>query len=413
MATLRDRGEDEKALADRLGVRLLLAGSVLQADDRISLSVKLTDPREGRTIWGSELERAPSTILSARSEIASLLAARLSLVVPRTMSDDAQRPLSAEAQDTFLRGLAELRGGSNAQKAHAVELFSRASVIEPAWGDALAHLAFAQQMLIEFGNPSNRPAAAAVVRANALKAMQLDPSQSIAYTALAAVQAYHDWDLAGADATLRQAIVADPRDGTARGRLAFLLAARGRLQEAITEASAARDLEPLVPDRHGVLGMVHYYARDWDAALADMDRALQLSPQFPLAHLGKGLILGASGKPDEARASIERALAMAENPGWVAALGVTCARAAAAPCVDDVARRLSTFEAGGAFVSIDNYAYIAGYQHRFDEAFRLLNEAVDRRMTNVLWLAVDPRADALRADPRFDLVIGRMGLLSR
>jgi TolB-like protein/Tfp pilus assembly protein PilF len=412
MAAVSGPGGDEKALAEKLGVRLLLAGSVVQADDRIALSIKLTDPRDGRTIWGSEIERHPSNILGARSEIASLIAARLSLASP-SATTVKQQPLSAEAQDAFLRGLAELRSGPNAKKAHAVELLSQAATLEPSWADPFAQLAFAQQMTIEFGNPFERSNAAAAVRANALKAMQLDPSLSMAYTALAAVQAYHDWDFSGAEATLRQATAVDPRDGVARGRLAFLLAARGRLPEAITEATTARDQEPLVPDRHGVLGMVHYYARDWSAALADMDRALALAPQFAVAHLGKGLVLGASGKSDEAMASIQRALSIADNPGWLAALGVTCARAAAAPCVAETVQRLRRLEAGGAFVSIDNYAYIDGYQHQFDDAFRLLNEAVDRRMTNVLWLAVDPRADALRDDPRFERVIARMGLVSR
>jgi len=409
MASLGGVEDDEKALADKLGVRLLLAGSVVQADDRIILSVKLNDPREGRTIWGAELERQPSTIFNARSEIGTLVAARLALATPRA---DTSQPLNAQAQDVFLRALSELRSGSNASKAHAVELLSQAVALEPAWAEPLGHLAFAQQTTIESGHPLERAKAAAVVRANALKAVQLDPGLSMAYTALAAVQAYHDWDFAAAEATLRQAIAAEPRDGTARNRLAFLLAARGRLGEAITEARTARDQEPLLPDRHGVLGMVHYYARDWASAIASSDRAIALAPQFAVAHLGKGLALGASGRPDEAIASIRRALAIADNPGWHAALGVTCARAGE-PCADEAVARLRQLETRGAFVSIDNYAYIAGYQHRLDDAFELLNEAVERRMTNVLWLAVDPRADALRNDPRFSGVVERMGLVSR
>lgn len=402
-------GGDEKALAEKLGVRLLLAGSVVQADDRIVLSVKLNDPREGRTIWGTELERQPATIFAARSEIGTLVAARLALAAPRA---ESAQPLRADAQDAFIRALAELRAGSNANKLRAVELLSQAAAMEPAWADPLAHLAFAQQTTIEFGNPGERSRSAAVVRANALKAMQLDPSLSMAYTALAALQAYHDWDFSAAELTLRQAIAVDPRDGTARTRLAFLLAARGRLDEAIREARLARDQEPLVADRHGVLGMVRYYARDWTAAIESMDQAIALAPRFGAAHLGKGLALAAAGRPDEAMASIQRALSIADNAGWVAALGVTCARAGD-PCANEAVRRLRQFEARGAFVSIDNYAYIAAYQHRLDDAFRLLNEAVDRRMTNVLWLAVDPRADALRNDPRFAAVVERMGLISR
>lgn len=409
MATLAASDGDERAIAEKLGVRLLLAGSVVQADERIILSVKLNDPREGRTIWGTELERQPSTILQARSEIGTLVAARLAIAAPRAASD---QPLKAEAQDAFLRALSELRAGSNANKIRAVELLGQAAALEPSWADPLGHLAFAQQTTIEFGNPGQRSKTATVVRANALKAVQLDPGLSMAYTALAAVQAYHDWDFAAAEVTLRQAIAADPRDGAARDRLAFLLAARGRLDEAITEARTARDEDPLIADRHGVLGMVHYYARDWASAIESMDRAIALAPRFGVAQLGKGLALGAAGRPDEAIASIQRALAIAENAGWVAALGVTCARAGQS-CADEAVARLRQIETGGTFVSIDNYAYIAAYQNRQDEAFRLLNEAVDRRMTNVLWLAVDPRADALRNDPRFAGVVQRMGLVSR
>ena len=225
---------DEKALARTLGVRLLLAGSVLQADDRIALSVKLTDAVEGREIWGTELERAADNILSARSEIAALLAARLSL--EKIPADATGQQPSREAQDAFLSGLAEFRYGPNAKSTgRAIDLFSRASALAPTWAEPLAHLAYTQQLMIEFGNPFQRGQAAAVVRANALKALEMDPGLSLAYTALAAVQAHHDWDFKAAEATLRHAVDVDPRDGTARGRL-VPAAAQGRLPEAIAEA---------------------------------------------------------------------------------------------------------------------------------------------------------------------------------
>ena len=107
-ATLRVRTATSKAIAEKLGVRLLLAGSVLQADERIRISVRLDDPHTGRTIWGTELERQPSNILGARSEIASLVAARLAIEVPSSKTKEA-RQLKAEAQDAFLRGVVECR----------------------------------------------------------------------------------------------------------------------------------------------------------------------------------------------------------------------------------------------------------------------------------------------------------------
>lgn len=413
MATLRGSGDDEKALAEKLGVRLLLAGSVVQADNRITLSVKLTDPHEGRTIWGSELEREPSNILNARSEIARLVAARLSLDVPEALRGAARRQLKAEAQDAFLRGLVESSSGSNTRVLHAIDLLSRAVELEPAWADPLAQLALTQQMTIEFGDPTQRRARAETVKANALRAIEMDPSVPASYTALASVQAYHDWDLSAAEATLRQGLSAVPHDAAAHGRLALLLAAAGRLPEAVGEGEIARDQEPLVPERHTNLGMVRYYARDFSGGLAEMDRALEIAPDDGLGHHGRGRILAALGRHDEAIDSLRKALAISDNAGWWATLGVTYAKAGRSSDLDAVLRRLRAFEQNGTFVSVDQYAYIAAHQGRFDDAFRLVEEAIDRRMTNVLWLAVDPRADVLRNDPRFDRLIARMSLVSR
>ncbi len=160
-----------------------------------------------------------------------------------------------------------------------------------------------------------------------MRAIELDPSVPMSYTALAAIQAYHDWDFVAAEATLRQAIDTSPVDSSAQGRLALLLAAAGRLDEALAEARAARDREPLVPERHTNLGMVRYYARDFNAALAEMDRALAIAPNYALGHHGRGRVLAALGRYDEAIDSIQQALAVSDNAGWWATLGVTYAKA--------------------------------------------------------------------------------------
>jgi len=412
-ATLSGFSGDEKAIADKLGVRLLLAGSVVQADNRISLSLKLTDPHAGRTIWGSELERQPSTILSARSEIANLVAARLALEAPPSDTRSRQEPAAA-AQEAFLRGLVESASVSaNDRMLDAERLFERAVALEPTWAEPLAHLALTQQYTTEFGNPLRRAERSEVVRANAVRAIQLDPTLPVSYTALAAVQAYHDWDLAGAEATLRQALNAAPRDGATRARMSLLLAAQGRLDEAVREAEQARDDEPLVADRYATLGVVRYYARDFDRSLVEYEKALAIAPDLVAALIGRARLLLALGRLDQAAASAGQAIAISPNPGFLATLALVNAAANRQDVVDENLRQLRVLEKQGRFVSVDNYAYIQAHRGRLDDAFRLVEEAIDRKMTNVLWLAVDPRADLLRGDPRFDRLIRRMGLISR
>jgi tetratricopeptide (TPR) repeat protein len=230
---------------------------------------------------------------------------------------------------------------------------------------------------------------------------------------LAAVQAYHDWDFAAAEATLRQGIEVSPRDAIAHTRLALLLAALGRLDESVAEAEAARDLEPLIPDRHATLGTIRYYGRDYNHALDEMHRALTIAPSYKPAVFGTGRILMGAGRYDDAIRQFELvsdADGRSVNPSWYAHLGMAYALAGRQKEARAVAEELRADEAAGRFISIDNYAYIAADQGRLDEAFALLDQAVSRRMTNVLWLAVDPRADALRNDSRFTQLIARMGV---
>jgi eukaryotic-like serine/threonine-protein kinase len=69
----------EREIADRLGVRYLLAGSIVRADNRIRINVMLNDPRAGRTLWATEFDRTPATVMEARDEIVAWVAARLGL----------------------------------------------------------------------------------------------------------------------------------------------------------------------------------------------------------------------------------------------------------------------------------------------------------------------------------------------
>ena len=78
----RASSEFEREIATTLRVRYLLVGSIVQSDGRIRINVMLNDPRAGRTVAATEIERTSSTLLSVRSEVAKWVALRLGLTVP-------------------------------------------------------------------------------------------------------------------------------------------------------------------------------------------------------------------------------------------------------------------------------------------------------------------------------------------
>ena len=413
VAPYRSSDAPPSEVAARLGVNLLLAGSVTQAGDRVRLAVQLIDPSSGDAIWGEEITREPAGLFSAQAEITRLVASRLALQLsPEETAALADRAVDSQAQDLYLKGVAYAMAAPT-QSREAANYFRKAVEVDPGFADAWAELALIEIRLIELTTSLDRRERADFVRQMALKALALDPALPSGHAALGTVQFYFDWDFDGAERTLRRAIEVNPSHAFSRQRLSMLLAARNRLAEAIAFGREGQLLEPSVPLRTASLGMLYYYARDFPNAIDQMRRSLQLSPVYALADFGLGRIYSAQGRHADAIAALEKAVAADRNAGWLVELARAYAAAGQKDATAKILAELTDRERAGESYSLDNLAYIAAAEGRIDDAFVLLDDAVRRRLVNVLWIAVDPRVDRLRADARFTQLLNRMGILSR
>jgi TolB-like protein len=408
----RDGNVTTAKVAEDLGADVVLAGSIIEIGDLVRIGVNLVDPAADRVIWTREIIKPRTELLAAQGEIARLVAAHLMVTLtPREEGALRQQPLHPEAQDAFLRGLAASESVLDRQGAmEAAAHLKLATDLEPDFADAWAQRALAELRLIELEARVNRAERAGAAKAMAQRAIELNPASAAGYLALGNVQLYHDWDFAGAERTFRDGLDRAPSSAVTMQALAGLLVALGRFAEAIPLAEQACDLERLVPSRRALLGVFHYYARNYSQAETEMRRALSISPAFPPAHFGLGWVFAAQGRYDEAISEIERAIDPVRRPSYVIELARvhTAAghRQQAAALLSELADRQSRGEG----FSLDNHAYVAAAAGRVDEAFAILDQAVAQRLPNVLWAAVDPRLDPLRTDPRFPPLLFKIGL---
>jgi serine/threonine-protein kinase len=413
VAPYRSSDAPPSEVARRLGADFLLAGSLTQSGSRVRLAAQLIDPASGDAIWREEITREAAGMFSAHSEITRQVAARLALQLSADEAGAlADRKIDNLAQDQYLRGVALAMGPPTARP-EAANHFRRALEIDPNFAEAWAELALVEVRLVESAASLDRQERADFARGMALKALNLDPGLASAHAALGTVQFYFDWDFDGAERSLRRAIEVNPSHAFSRQRLSMLLAARNRLEDAIALGRESQRLEPTVANRTASLGMLYYYARDFSRAIDEMRRAVQMSPALPAADFGLGRIYAAQGRYDEAIAAMEKAVAADRNPGWLVELARTCTAAGRKDAAAKLLAELTDRERAGESFSLDNLAYIAAADGRIDDAFVLLDEAVRRRLVNVLWIAVDPRVDRLRADPRFQPLLDRMAILPR
>jgi TolB-like protein len=410
VAALREEGVPQTEVAGRLGVELLLAGSITQVDSRFRMTVQLIDAT-GTAKWGEEVEKDAGGAMLAQSEIARLVADRLALTLSESESQGlAASAINQKAEDAYLRGLALGNSGGPAARIEGARYFRQAVEIEPGFAAAWAALALAERAVANASAEAGDRARAMLIREIAEKAVSLDPLLSTGYAALGNELFYHEWDFPAAERTFRKAIEVGPSDADARSRLANLLAAQGRLDDAIAMAEQTRALEPNLASRVQTVGIFYYYKRDYERAILEMGRALGLEADHPAAYFGLGRIFSAMGRHDDAIAQIQLALGRQRPVGYLVELARTYAAAGQPDDTRKVLAELADREKQGERYNHDNLAYIAAAEGRIDDAFRILERAREQRMANMLWIAVDPRVDPLRSDPRLARLLTEMKL---
>ena len=123
----------------------------------------------------------------------------------------------------------------------------------------------------------------------ALKALELDDTLAEAHGSLALIKSSYDWDWSGADKEIRRAIELNPSYSDAHRLHAEVLWQTGRLNEAIAETKLILDLDPLSLDNNNTLALEFFLARQYDRAIEQERKVLELDPNYTLAYYFRGL----------------------------------------------------------------------------------------------------------------------------
>jgi adenylate cyclase len=210
-------------------------------------------------------------------------------------------------------------------------------------------------------------------------------------------------DYARADEAFRRALELDPSDSLARFRYSHLLAIRGRLPDAIREASAARKADPLSAPIGEILSWYSYYSGADAEALQRMRQAADIDGNRTRFHAFAAYVYSVRRECDRAASELDRLPNGAEFPR------ITEAAFALARCGDEtrsetlrqelIARRLAF-----------SVAMVHFGRGETDAFYTWFNRAIDMRSPEVLYVGVDPAFTRERDDPRFQAALRRIGL---
>jgi eukaryotic-like serine/threonine-protein kinase len=398
-------------IAQELNVKALVEGSILREGNMVRITVQLIQASPEKHLWARPYDREVKSVLALQSEVAQAIAAEIdALVTPDERARlNASHEASAEATEAYLKGRFYWNKRTAADLWKAIEYFNRA--IEADAGYALAYAGLAQTYVIlpeyAMGPPMEwHPKA----KAMADKALKLDPNLAEPHAVLGLKYMQFDWEWTKAEDEFLQAININPNMATTYHWYAICLRDLGRVDEAMIQIRKAQSLDPLSMVILNNVGIVQFYMRRYDEAIETMKKALELDHDFALMHLSLSRVYCAKGQFTEALAEVKRVRIISrEVPYGLPNLGYVYARVGKIAEANEVINELLRVRQQGLAVSCGIAMVQVGLGNK-DQALYWLEKACEERDRWMVILKIDPLFDPLRGEPRFQVILKKIGL---
>jgi adenylate cyclase len=404
----KGKNEDIQKIGELLHVNHLLEDSVARAGNKLRITAQLIQASDGNHLWSDTYDRQMQDIFAVRSEVAQQVTQTLKI---RLLGEDKKRldkkpTENIEAYNLYRQGRYYADKMSQDGFKKALGFYHQAIEKDPRFALAYAGMADTYVAVADFFIPPREAFSKATEAA--LKAIELDDNLAEAHASLGFVHFHYDWDWAAAEKEFKSALALNPQSAQAHLLYTEYLGGMGRFNEAYDQGRQALEIDPVSILANGVLGSAFLYAGRIDDAIQQFSKAVELDPNnayrmgLGLAYLGKGM-----GQ----RAIEEMEVAHRDQPEQSIVLGylgyayaVTCRRADALRTLQD----LDEMEKKHYVSRIARVFVYAGLGDK-DKAFEWLEKAYQERSDSLAWFRKDPASKSLQADPRFAVLMRKIG----
>jgi TolB-like protein/Flp pilus assembly protein TadD len=411
--SFKGRQADVREIAEKLGVTLVLEGSVRRSGKRLRIIAQLINADDGCQLWSERYDREMEMgdIFEVQDEITLAVVDALKLKLTGAERSGVLRhhTENVKAHELYLKGRFQLFRMSPSGIKSGMAYLQQAIEADPYDAHAQVGLAHAYRMYaLSLEMPPNEVLPKA--KAAALKAIELDRTLAEGHAVLGFNIFWHEWKWEMAEKHFRRALELNPNSADAHWMFAHLLSNTGRHEEALGEIARARELDPLSGLMNAMEGQFLLHAGRTDDALTRLHEALELDPNSRVAHLfaasayiEKGLFTQAVA---EAHASCELSPGTSQAVAFKAYANARLGKRTEARAALDQVLQVSKER----FVPPYYIAMIYNGLDETAEALTWLERGFERRDPKMVFLKVEPKWNNLRDDPRFIRLLKGMNL---
>jgi eukaryotic-like serine/threonine-protein kinase len=395
-------------IGEKLGVTTVLEGSVRKIGNRIRIAAQLVNAENGYQLWSETYDRQLEDVFAVQDDISRSIVEALKLKLVDAPSQLVAPTKNLDAYTTYLKGRFHFNKFTEAGLRKAHDLFQNALLQDPGFARAYAGIADVWCNLADdWVAPDDAYPRA---KAAAERALQRDPGLAEAMTSIGKVLCWHEWKFAEAASLLERAVALSPNYAEAHFVLGTSLPLVGRLNDGIETLRKALVLDPLSVHYSGWLARFLLYAKDYDGAIAQGQKTLELDDESTRAFHWIGAAYIALGDAEAALDWFRRGQAIdsavrSYDAMIVRALALLGRRDEA----EEILSRLDE-DSRRTYVRGEYLAMGHAAVGNLDQAFDDLERAYQARSAGLIYLHLDPGYDPLRGDPRYTDMVRRIGL---
>ncbi len=290
-----DTDKTLQQIGEELDVGYVLDGTVRWAKNpdgtsRVRITPELIRVSDESQLWSNTYDRTIDDIFEVQSDIASQVIGELgiTLLEPEQRAVENRPTENIEAYQAYLRGLeyANHPDFTELNMRLTIEMFQRATELDPSFAQAHAWLSQAQARYYWFGHDLSE-ARMQLARQSASQALVLDPDLPEGHMAMGYVHYYGARDYDSALKEFTQALEAKPNDEELTASIGYILRRQGDWEAAAEQFAKALELDPQDAGLTIDLGDAYQRLRRYEEADAIFDRAISMFPDQNRAYGAK------------------------------------------------------------------------------------------------------------------------------
>jgi adenylate cyclase len=298
-------------VAEDLGVKYVLEGSVQRTADRIRITAQLIDATTGHHLWSERYDRDPEDIFAIQDDITMEI--MKAMRVKLTRGEQARlwgkhETTNLAAYEKYLEGRAYLLRFTKEDNTQGRQLLEEAITLDTGFAGAYAFLGWSHFFDARFGWSKSRAKSTKMAFEYAQKAIEMDDTLDYARTLLSAVylvKRQHEKAVAEAE----RAVALNPNGALVYNTLAGVVGCSGRWEESIIYGKKSIRHAPFPPlTSFHWLGRAYFMTGQYDEAILTFEKALDRNPNYLPAHAFHAASYSSLGLETKAAAAAKEVL---------------------------------------------------------------------------------------------------------